>query len=154
MVSDRLSAFFGTFQSSRSIEKSAVVYFVEDVTEFSLRAVDETIVRFRRGEVPDRNNDFAPSVAAFVAEVRRRQGEIDNEAFWEKTAFIEAESLEWRLLCKRRGRSMPQVERGAKIGWYVPKDEVAELTPQMIEDERALLEHRDPRPVIPQLRKI
>ena len=133
-IAAHLMMLFKTFPSSRTIEPEAVVFFVEDVAEFSFRAVEETIKRFRKGEIPNRNPAFAPSVPEFVSEVRARQEKLDFDAFWEKTDFIEFGSPEWDALVHLRGRSMPQIERKGKVGWYVPKEEVAAIPPALLED--------------------
>jgi len=153
-IADQLTALFKTFQSSRTIEREAIVFYVEDTAEYSVPAIEEAIRRFRRGEVEDRNPDFAPSVAAFVTEVREAQERIDVAAFWDKTDFIEFDSAEWRALCRQRGRSMPVIERRGKQGWYVPKDEVAALPPQIVAEERKFLESFVPAPSLPMLPKM
>jgi hypothetical protein len=132
-IARELDRFFKTFQSSRTIDPAAQVYFVEDAAEFSFAAVMDAIGRFRRGEVADRNDDFAPSVATFIKEVRACQEAIDVRDFWDKTDFVLLDSAEWKALCEARGvRSMPSIEykgprrelRGS-FGWYAEKVEVA-----------------------------
>lgn len=132
-----LERLFKTYQSSRTIEPEAVVYYVEDCAEFSLEAVNEAITRFRRGLVPDRSPAFAPSVAEFVSEVRERQEAIDVREFWDKTDFILLDTPEWKGICEARDlRSMPSIEykgpnaefRG-KFGWYVDKAQVKAAQP-------------------------
>ena len=122
-----------------------------------MHAIETTIVRFRRGEVQDRSAAFAPSVAEFVSEVRATQERIDIAAFWDKTDFIEFDSPEWRVLCRQRGRSMPQIERKGKLGWYVPKDEVAALPPLLLHQEQLMIDELDrkaARIAAPQLKQI
>jgi len=97
-----------------------------------------------RGEVTDRNNAFAPSVAEFIHEVERRQEALDVETFWEKTAFVELDSPQWKAVCRARGGSMPCIERNGKSGWYVPKDELARVTPEMLEYESRTVQFRLP----------
>jgi hypothetical protein len=138
-VAKSLGLLFSAFPASRAIDPEATVFYVEDVSVFSLIAIDRAISRFRRGQVADRNNAFAPSVAEFVAEVAKRQEAYDVETFWDKTAFVEFDTPEWRALCKQRGGSMPAVERNGKSGWYVPKDELARLPAHLIEAETVLL---------------
>lgn len=138
-VAKSLGLLFSAFPASRAIDREASVLYVEEVATFSLIAIDRAISRFRRGEVADRNNAFAPSVAEFVAEVAKRQEAYDVETFWDKTAFVLFDTPEWRALCKQRGGSMPSVERNGKSGWYVPKDELARLPAHLIEAETLLL---------------
>lgn len=152
-IADQVKRMLGTF-SSRTIEPESTVYFVEDVAEFSYRAIEATIVAFRRGEIPDRNPAFPPSVAEFVTAVRRRQAEIDVAEFWDKTDFIEEDTPMWRALVKLRGRSMPTVENKGRVGWYVLKEDVAAVPRQLVEEERALLERREPRSVLPMLQRM
>lgn len=130
-VARMLSRFFKTYQSARSIEPEAQVYFVEDVAEYSFEAIERTVTAFRRGEYPERNNGFAPSVAEFVAAVRERQEKLDFQSIVDRTEFIEVDTPLWRAICEQRGRSMPQVDRKGITGWYVPKDEVAGV-PQLL----------------------
>ena len=153
-VAENLARFFQTFQSSRTIEPEVAVYFIEDVSEFSLRAIEDTISAFRRGEIENRNNAFAPSVAEFVAEVRTRQDRLQSQEILDNTTFIEAETAIWRAICERRGGSMPRIERNGVTGWYVPTDEVERVPAQAIEKYRVLLENRQPLAVVPQLQRM
>lgn len=136
-IATELERLFKTYQSSRTIEPEAVVYYVEDCAEFSAEAVGEAIVRFRKGLVPERSAAFAPSVAEFVSEVRDRQTAIDVREFWNKTDFLLVGSPEWKALCEMREiPSMPAIEykgpneefRG-KIGWYVDKSQMKSAAP-------------------------
>lgn len=159
-IARELSRFFQTYQSTKSIEPAAQVYFVEDSSEYSMEAIMEAIKRFRKGLVPDRNPDFAPSVAAFVAEVRAQQDIINSRDFWEKTDFLVFESPEWFGICEARGiGSMPRVEyRGAdkalhgELGWYCTKEDVALAAP-LIAKHRQLLLAASPQAIKPRLRK-
>jgi hypothetical protein len=137
LISRELDRFFRTFHNTRTVDPAAQVYFVEDAAEYSFEAVMEAIARFRRGQVPDRNDDFAPSVSAFIKEVRSCQELIDVRDFWDKTDFLLIDSAEWKAICEAREvKSMPSVEyqgprsdmRG-KLGWYVEKIEVARAAP-------------------------
>jgi hypothetical protein len=114
----------------------------------------EAISRFRRGLVPDRNDDFAPSVSDFIKEVRARQEAIDIRDFWDKTEFIAIDSAEWKGICEARDvRSMPAVEyqgprndmRG-QVGWYIEKIEVTRAAPLIAKHraEMRRLEDRGP----------
>lgn len=135
-VAKSLGLLFSAFPASRAIDPEATVFYVEDVSMFSLIAIDRAISRFRRGQVADRNNAWAPSVAEFVAEVAKRQEAYDVETFWDETTFVECDTPEWEAVCKHRGGGMPCIERDGKSGWYVPKDELARIPPEAIEAER------------------
>lgn len=153
-IARELDRFFRTFQSSRSIDAAAQVYFVEDASAYSFEAVMTAIGRFRRGQVADRNDDFAPSVAAFIKEVRSCQEAIDVAEFWDKTDFVLVDSAEWRGICETRDvRSMPSIEykgpRGELLGtfgWYVEKIEVARAAPVIAKHRKEMLriEQRGP----------
>lgn len=142
-----LSRYFKTFHASRTIEPEAQVYFVEDASEYSLPAIMEAITKFRTGRVADRNDDFAPSVATFVKEVRACQDRIDVAEFWDKTDFVLVDSAEWNGMCEARGlKSMPAVEykgpRGelrGSFGWYVAKDEVKRAAPLIVKHRKEML---------------
>lgn len=153
-VARELDRFFRTFQSSRTIDPAAQVYFVEDAAEYSFEAVMTAISKFRTGKVADRNDDFAPSVAAFIKEVRACQDVIDVREFWEKTDFVLVDSAEWKAICEgREVRSLPSIEykgpradlRGS-FGWYVEKVEVERAAPLIAKHrkEMARLAHRAP----------
>lgn len=152
-VASLLEALYLSFPNGK-LAPQAAFYMVEDVSEYSMVAIDETIRAFRRGEVAGRNHAFPPSVPEFVAEARARNERMQVEEFWSKTIFIEADSAEWRAICERRGGSMPRIERKGVTGWYVPKDEVERVPTQTIENYRALLEHRQPLPVVPRLQRM
>ncbi len=153
-IARELSRFFKTFQSTRSIDPAAQVYFVEDAAEYSFEAVMEAIARLRKGQVPDRNDDFAPSVSAFIKEVRACQEAIDVRDFWDKTEFITVDSAEWKGICEAREiRSMPTVEYQGPLrdlrstmGWYVDKADVARAAPLIAKHraEMLRLEQRGP----------
>lgn len=153
-IARELDRFFRTFQSSRTIDPAAQVYFVEDAAEFTYEAVTEAIKRFRTGRVADRNDDFAPSVSAFIKEVRACQEEIDVRDFWDKTDFVLLDSAEWKALCEARGvKTMPSIEykgprrdlRGS-FGWYAEKLEVARHADLIAKhrDEMLRIERRGP----------
>jgi hypothetical protein len=154
-VAEKLGLMFKAFPASR-IDPEATVLFVESVASFSLPAVLESIQRFQDGEDrTDRNREYAPSVPVFRRETKAIQERMDIVAFWENTTFIEADSPEWRAICKQMGRSMPIIERDGKSGWYLAKDEIEKLAPALVESERALLEHRDARPIpLPAMRRM
>lgn len=152
-VAESLYLLFRGYRTGEVGPEMAVLY-VEDVAKFSRAAVDETILAFRRGQVPGRNNAFPPSVPEFVAEARARNERMEIDAFWEKTVFIEADSAEWRAICELRGRSMPRVDRKGRVGWYVPRDEAEQVPAQLIENYRAILERREPIQIVPQLQKM
>jgi hypothetical protein len=152
-IAEALDLLFRGYRTATVGPEMAVLY-VEDVAEHSKRAVDETIIAFRRGLVPGRNNAFPPSVPEFVSEVRRRQEELDMSAFWDATVFVEADSAKWRAICDLRGRSMPRVERKGRVGWYVPRDEVEAVSPQLIENHQAMLDKREPVMLTPLLQRM
>ena len=149
-LADKLAAFFKSYRTSE-VSPEMAVFYVEDLSEFSFRAVTETIVRFRKALVPGRNNAFPPSVPEIVAECRQHYEKLQMEEFWDKTVFVEVDTPEWRAICELRKRSMPIIERKGKSGWYVPRDEAEAVPKQTIENHRALLEHREPRVIEPLL---
>jgi len=97
---------------------------------------DRWAILWLDGEQEDAVHDTTHAYISrgFVSEVRARQEKLDFEGFWEKTDFIEFGSPQWDALVHLRGRSMPQIERKGKVGWYVPKEEVAAIPPALLED--------------------
>lgn len=152
-VAEALNLLFRAYRTGAVGPEMAVLY-IEDSSEFSRAAIDETILAFRRGEIADRNHAFPPSVPEFVAEARARQDRLQSQEILDNTTFIEADTAIWRAICERRGGSMPRIERKGATGWYVPTDEVQRVPAQAIEKYRALLENRQPLAVVPRLQRM
>jgi len=132
------------FPSSNSnISQGTVNAYLMAVEGLNVSAVVAACKAFIRGEVEGSNPDFAPSAPRLATEAKAIDERLAQEAFWNKTEFVEFDTPEWRALCKQRGGSMPQVERGGKQGWYVPKEEVLAIPQRLIEQERAELAQVD-----------
>lgn len=152
-IAEQLGILFSRYRTGE-VSPEQAIFYVEDTADLSFRAVSETILRFRKGEIPGRNNAFPPSGPEFVAECRARYDQLQMEEFWEKTVFVEVDTPEWRAICEVRGRSMPIIERKGRSGWYVPRDEAEAVPKQIIENHRALLERREPVEVTPLLQRM
>lgn len=145
-VSQAIGGMLMAFPSSSNMKnEAAVVMYLMAIEGISPEAVVFACKAFVRGEVSDHNPDFAPSAPRLAREAKAIAEKMDQEAFWEKTEFVEYGSVQWRVLCRQRGGSMPQVERGGRQGWYVPKMEVAALPAQLLSDELDLLKREEQR---------
>jgi hypothetical protein len=61
-----LTAMLNAFPQSATVDRRALLLtFEEDLKAISDLAIVETAQRFRRGEIPDQNKTFAPSIAEF-----------------------------------------------------------------------------------------
>ena len=120
--------------------------YVEPCLGLPLEAIRDTARMIARGEVA-RSHPFPPSVPEFASAARIRSEQIRAEQLAASKEFVEKDSVKWRAICAVRGKGMPEVERDGKVGWYVPKDEIAALPPPVVEKYRAL---RDgPRMALP-----
>lgn len=126
----------GYLSSQSQITESVIEAYVNAIMDCEVEALKESCSRFAKGAVEGRNNSFMPSAAEIAAETRRVQERMDIEAFHERTTFVEFDTPEWRALCQVRGRSMPQVKHGSVEGWWVPKDELAALPEQIVNEHR------------------
>lgn len=144
------------FPSSNSnINQGTVNAYLMAVEGLNVGAVVIACKAFIRGEVEGSNPDFAPSAPRLAKEAKAVDERLAQEAFWDKTEFVEFDTPEWRAICKQRGGSMPEVERNGKRGWYVPKDEVAAIPARLISEERDALERLDGKPFpVPALGKM
>ena len=154
-ASEEIQRMLASFSAAR-YDGPTVVLFVTDSDPFPLQAVVDAAVAFRTDLVPGRNPAFPPSIGEFLREVRQRTGLLQFEAFKAMTEFVEVDTPLWCAICENRPlKGMPVVERpGQASGWYVPKDEVAAVSPQRIEHHRAILEKREERIIQPILPKM
>jgi hypothetical protein len=122
------------FPSSQSqITEGTIRAYVEAVEDCGVSALALAVKQFCAGKVKGHNPAFLPPSAALAQEARRIEQQFQVEEFWKKNEFIEVDTPEWLALCRWRNKSMPTVDRGSKLGWYVSKDEMAEV-PQSLVD--------------------
>ena len=61
------------FPQSQADIMALLLTYDEDLTGISDQAIVETAQRYRRGDIPDQNKTFAPSIAEFVTSSRRQE---------------------------------------------------------------------------------
>ncbi|WP_420578797.1 hypothetical protein [Oceaniradius stylonematis] len=70
---EELGATLNSFPQGKSNPELLMQTYAVDLAGFSDGAIVQACRRFRRGEVMGQNKTFAPSIAEFVAEVKKRQ---------------------------------------------------------------------------------
>lgn len=72
-----ISSMITGFPQSAANAKVLLLTYEQALTAVGSQAICEAAARFRDGDVPDQSKDFAPSVARFVDEARKRQEIIE-----------------------------------------------------------------------------
>jgi hypothetical protein len=73
-----LTKMLNAFPQSPADLAALLLTYDEDLTGISDQAICETAQRYRRGDIPDQNKTFAPSIAEFVASARRQEEYVSN----------------------------------------------------------------------------
>lgn len=97
------------------------------VEDYDLGAVLAACKAFIRGDVKGRNHSFAPSAPELATECQNQQDRLRWRDHVERHEFIAVDSDDWRRVTQLRGNTPPMMTNSdGKLGWYVPKIEMAE----------------------------
>jgi hypothetical protein len=133
--------------SGSSITDATINTYAMALHEFDLALIRKACGRFVRGEVDRLNHNRAPSAPELAIEVRRLAVETEAAERWADTVFIPADGPEWKALVEARaGRQMPRTDRNGVEGWYVSRNALKALQPQIKahSDEMARIVSRGP----------
>lgn len=116
---------FPSSQSSITADSASIYRFA--IEDFSLEAVKRACRMIVKGDVPGRNNSFAPSAPELSEICKLAEGRIKVENYEAERQFVAIGSPLWQQICILRGAmSLPSSSRGGVEGWLFTKDEVAQ----------------------------